>query len=52
MARSNRDIPMAPRQRPMPHEGPPTSRDMKSLGIYVALALILIAGFIVAGFLV
>ena len=52
MARSNRDIPMAPRQRPMPHEGPPTSRDMKSLSLYVALALILIAGFIVAGFFI
>ena len=27
MTQSNRDIPMAPRERPMPHEGPPTSRD-------------------------
>jgi len=52
MARSNRDIPMAPRERPMPHEGPPTSRDMKSLTIYVAVALIAIAALIIAGFLV
>jgi len=52
MAQSNRDIPMAPRERPMPHEGPPTARDRTSLYMYVGLALILIAGFVIAGFFV
>jgi len=52
MARSNRDIPMAPRQRPMPHEGPPTSRDLKSLMPFIAIALIAIAAMVIAGFFV
>jgi hypothetical protein len=52
MTQSNRDIQMAPRQRPMPHEGPPTARDRTSLYLYVGLALFILAGFIIAGFFV
>jgi hypothetical protein len=52
MARSNSEIPMAPRERPMPHEGPPTTRDLKSLSIYVAIGLIAVAAFVIAAFFV
>jgi len=52
MAKSNRDIQMAPRERPLPHEGPPTTRDLKSLSIYVAIGLIAVAAFVIAGFFV
>jgi hypothetical protein len=52
MSQSNRDIQMAPRERPMSHEGTPTARDRKSLYMYVALALFLIAGFVIAGLFV
>ena len=49
MTESNQDVPMAPRERPMPHEGPPTARDRKSLYLYLMLAIILVSGFVVAG---
>jgi len=49
MTQSNRDIEMAPRERPMPHEGPPTSRDMKSLSVYVAIGLIAVLALVIAG---
>jgi hypothetical protein len=52
MTQSNHDVGPAPRQRPVPHEGPPTTRDMKSLYLYAGLALVLIAGFVIAGFFV
>ena len=52
MARTNRDIRMTPRERPMPHEGPPTSRDLKSLSIYIAIGLIAVAAIVIAGFFV
>jgi hypothetical protein len=51
MTQSNRDIPMAPRQRPMPHEGPPTTRDLKSLTIYVAIGLIAVAAMVIGALL-
>jgi len=52
MAGSNRDIRMAPRRRPMQHEGPPTTRDLKSLTIYVAIGLTAVAALVIAGFFV
>jgi hypothetical protein len=52
MTQSNRDIEMAPRERPMPHEGPPTSRDLKSLGPYLAIGLIAVAALVIAAFFV
>jgi hypothetical protein len=36
----------------MPHEGPPTTRDLKSLTVYVAIGLIAVRAPIIAGFLV
>ena len=49
MAR-NQNIEMSPRERPMPHEGPPTTRDMKSLSIYVAIGLIAVAVMVIGAF--
>ena len=52
MTESNRDVEMAPRERPMPHENPPTKRDSKSLAIYIAIGIVAVTMMILAGFAV
>jgi hypothetical protein len=52
MAQSNRDIQMSPRQRPMPHEGPPTTRDLKSLMPFLVIGMIAVAAMVIAAFFV
>jgi hypothetical protein len=47
MTQSNRDIPMAPRERPMPHEGPPTQRDANSLYMYAVIPITAIVVMVV-----